>query len=295
MESSLKVILDQNEILKIMQNFTPANTRTAQAYKLFVKKYLAFAEVRRLKLIQPETLQTYISSLMDAGKTARTINAKLAGIKAAIIFTIKSLGLRTEQEAIIKTALKEIKGVKVGSAANTVKKDRMLSESEYTQVISKASKRNALFIEFLFLTGCRVSEMVNAKIQNINRLNDIVEIRVSGKGAKERIVKIHIELLERIKNIFNGKNNLFETASGKPYQREYVSSQIKKTVRRILAKTTSAHDLRHSFANIMLRKTGKLKAVSEYLGHYSTAITMDVCSHEELTNNDLFGGLYDLN
>ncbi len=278
-----------------MLNFTPANTRTAQAYKYFVKEYLSFTEEHRMEPIQPETLLTYIDSLCTAGKPARTINAKLSGIKAAIIFTIKSLGLRADQEAIIKTALYDIKGVKVGSAEKVVKKDRMLSESEYTQVIAKASQRNALFIEFLFLTGCRVSEMVNAKIQNVNLINDIAEIRVLGKGAKERIVKIHIELLERIKNIFNGENNLFETASGKPYQREYVSSQIKKTVRRVLAKTTSAHDLRHSFAAVMLRKTGKLKAVSEYLGHYSTAITMDVCLHEELTNNDLFGGLYDIN
>ncbi len=295
MRSNQKVILDQNLILKTMRNFTPANERTAQAYKLFVKKYLAFAEARGMGPIQPETFRTYISSLIDAGKPAGTINAKIAGIKAAIIFTLKSLYLRTDQEAIIKTALNEIKYVKVGSTAKMAKKDRILSESEYMQVIAKASKRNALFIEFIFLTGCRVSEMVNAKIQNINLINDIAEIRVLGKCAKERTVKIPIELLDRIENVFNGKNKLFETSSGKTYQREYVSSQIKNTVRRVLAKTTSAHDLRHSFAAVMLNKTGKLKAVSEYLGHYSITTTMEVYLHEKLTNNDLFGELYDIN
>ncbi len=39
----------------------------------------------------------------------------------------------------------------------------------------------------------------------------------------------------------------------------------------------------------MIGKTGKLKAVSEYLGHFSTAITMDVYLHENLTSSDLFG------
>src|SRR5271157_1612639 len=168
MGTDLKTIFDRNNLILTMLNFTPANTRTAQAYKYFVKEYLAFTEARRMEPIQPETLRTYIDSLCTAGKPARTINAKLAGIKAAIIFTVKSLGLRVDQEAIIKTALNEIKGVKVESTAKTVKKDRMLSESEYTQVIAKASKRNGLFIEFLFLTGCRVSEMVNAKKQNVN-------------------------------------------------------------------------------------------------------------------------------
>ncbi len=52
----------------------------------------------------------------------------------------------------------------------------------------------------------------------------------------------------------------------------------------MLNRDISAHKLRHSFATIKIAKTGKIKAVSEYLGHSSTSITLDMYVHEELYN-----------
>ena len=44
----------------------------------------------------------------------------------------------------------------------------------------------------------------------------------------------------------------------------------------------SAHTMRHSFATLAIREGASVKSVSEYFGHSSTAITLDMCVHERL-------------
>ncbi len=55
----------------------------------------------------------------------------------------------------------------------------------------------------------------------------------------------------------------------------------------MLGKRFSAHTLRHSFATTALEKTRKIKALSVYLGHSSTSVTLDMYVHEEFSQEDL--------
>jgi integrase/recombinase XerD len=107
-------------------------------------------------------------------------------------------------------------------------------------------------------------------------------MRVIGKGNKERKVDIEKTLFDEIRATFPGKTWLFQTRSGKPYRTNYVSYEIIKAGRRILGRRISAHSMRHSFATLTIREGASIKAVSEYLGHSSTAITMDMYVHESL-------------
>jgi integrase/recombinase XerD len=61
-----------------------------------------------------------------------------------------------------------------------------------------------------------------------------------------------------------------------------VSYEIIKAGKRILGRRISAHSMRHSFATLAIRDGASIKAVSKYLGHSSTAITMDMYVHESL-------------
>jgi integrase len=51
----------------------------------------------------------------------------------------------------------------------------------------------------------------------------------------------------------------------------------------------SPHGCRHTFATRAIERTGKLKAVSEYLGHASVSITLDMYVHEEIADDELRG------
>jgi len=133
-----------------------------------------------------------------------------------------------------------------------------------------------------------VSEMLGIKTRNIKIEGEIARIRIMGKGKKERILVIPLILLESIKATFNGERFLFATSTGHPYNRSYVTSQIKKIGKKILHRSISSHTLRHSFATRMIQQTRKVQAVSQYLGHSSSAITLDMYVHEELTTEELF-------
>ncbi len=97
------------------------------------------------------------------------------------------------------------------------------------------------------------------------------------------------ELFAEIRAACRGEEYLFETAGGKPYRRSYVSGQIAKITQYAIGRRLSAHKLRHSFATRMVAKTGKIAAVSTYLGHSSVSTTLNLYVHEELGDAELLG------
>jgi integrase/recombinase XerD len=163
-----------------------------------------------------------------------------------------------------------------------VAEDRIISRREFDLLVAGTSRRTALSLWFLYNTGCRVAEMCSARLDTCEDLGDMVRLRVTGKGNKERKVDIEKALFKAIRATFPGKTFLFQTRGGKPFRPTYVSYEIIKAGRRILGRRISAHTMRHSFATLAIREGASIKAVSEYLGHSSTAITMDMYVHESL-------------
>ncbi len=163
-----------------------------------------------------------------------------------------------------------------------VAEDRIITPREFDLLAAGTSKRTSLFLWFLYNTGCRVAEMCSARLDTQEDLGDMVRLRVTGKGNKERKVDIEKKLFQAIRATFPGKTLLFQTRGGKPFRPTYVSYEIIKAGRRILGRRISAHTMRHSFATLAIREGASIKAVSEYLGHSSTAITMDMYVHESL-------------
>lgn len=115
----------------------------------------------------------------------------------------------------------------------------------------------------------------------------VCAVRIRGKGQKERQVKVRRELVDRVRAAFRGKAFLFERPGGGPYSRQHVSREVHVAGQVVLKRRISAHTLRHTFATLQIRKTHKVKGVSLYLGHSSTAITQDMYVHEELDLKDL--------
>jgi integrase len=105
---------------------------------------------------------------------------------------------------------------------------------------------------------------------------------VLGKGGKARELRVSRELFEIVRESFDGRTWLFESSGGKPLYRDYAYRRIARAVLRATGKNFSPHCARHTFATRALERTGKIKAVSEYLEHASAAITLDMYTHEEL-------------
>src|SRR5208337_3587589 len=107
-------------------------------------------------------------------------------------------------------------------------------------------ERTILFIQALFWTGCRISELLNIKIKDCS-INDIITIKIrNGKGGKERLVYLQKDIFNKIKKTFKGSVFLFETRKGTQYNRLNVTRDIHRFSMKIIHRDISAHTLRHS-------------------------------------------------
>ena len=142
------------------------------------------------------------------------------------------------------------------------------------------SSRNKTIIDFMYSTGCRVSELINVEESDI----DIEEafVRLEGKGSKQRIVPLGSKVLKNLESYLplrnkdrkNTNNKLFISKSYQNLDRTAVFRIIKSTgVKAGIHKKLYPHILRHSAATHMLEGGCDLRTVQEFLGHSSVSTT----------------------
>jgi site-specific recombinase XerD len=150
-----------------------------------------------------------------------------------------------------------------------------LTLREIKDLLSTATNpKDNLMVKILFSTGARVSEFVNMKKQDINF--DTGEVRIFGKGSKERIVLIGSDVIEELK---------VYCANLSPEQRLYpVSTETIERHIKVLARTAgitkhiTPHKLRHSFATHLNLSGTNIVTIQELLGH-SNLTTTQIYTH----------------
>ena len=142
------------------------------------------------------------------------------------------------------------------------------------------NSRNKTIIDVLYSTGCRVSELCNINLSDLDLVDN--SLKLKGKGSKQRIVPIGSELklnllkyLKIRENFINSKGEpLFLTKSRNSLDRTAVFRIIKSTALKASLDTNiHPHTLRHSAATHMLEGGCDLRTVQEFLGHSSVSTT----------------------
>ena len=140
--------------------------------------------------------------------------------------------------------------------------------------------RNRTVIDVLYSTGCRVSELCDINISDIDL--DEKYLKLKGKGSKQRIVPIGSMLYKNLMQYLNVRETflqnrgepLFLSKSKNKLDRTAVFRIIKKTAKNISLQTdVHPHTLRHSAATHMLEGGCDLRTVQEFLGHSSVSTT----------------------
>ena len=140
--------------------------------------------------------------------------------------------------------------------------------------------RNRTVIDVLYSTGCRVSELCDINLSDIDL--DEKYLKLKGKGSKQRIVPIGSMLYKNLMQYFNVRETflqnrgepLFLSKSKNKLDRTAVFRIIKKTAKNISLQTdVHPHTLRHSAATHMLEGGCDLRTVQEFLGHSSVSTT----------------------
>lgn len=151
------------------------------------------------------------------------------------------------------------------------------------------SLRERLIVEWLYGTGCRVSELADQALCDIDRELKIARCR--GKGGKERLLLLNPATMAALDRwLADGRprlaqpqsgDSLLLSKSGRPLERTRLFQVIRERARRAgIARPISPHKLRHSFATHLLEGGADLRVVQELLGHASLATTQ-VYTHVE--------------
>lgn len=167
--------------------------------------------------------------------------------------------------------------------------DEMERILDNVQITTPAGFRNRAILELLWATGMRVSELSGLNFGDLELEND--EIKVFGKGAKERIVLISKRAKKFLQQYINtarplipGCNGIkinndegspvFINNTGYRLQTRTIRNVINEIVERIqLPKHVTPHMFRHSFATRLIEHGADLRVVQELLGHASISNT----------------------
>lgn len=258
--------------------------KLSDSYKNATNHFIQFLTLNNLK-ISYKGINAYIQYLKNpkSNYTPRTYNLYLATVKNRMYFLLRlTPSYFNDQElSKIQQLLSGLKYEKIEQK----KQLNPLSIQEMKKLIAKAPSRFSLMIRFLLMTGVLISEMVKIRYIDIKQDKEYSYITISGN--KKRKIQIDTPFMYAVAKHFNGNTFLFENTDGTAFHREMVSMSIKRLGRKILKKEISAMTLRHTFAVLMIRKTGKIKAVSEYLGHKSVNTFVDMYVQESLHPDDL--------
>jgi integrase len=261
------------------------------SYTSSARSFLEYAQHHE-KGVSVPALGDYFNHLAQQGYRASTVRLKRHSAIDRLRRLANLPGATTpEQRARLEWAIDEInKSTRAPKLQfDSVGDEKVMSLSEYRTTLDKCkSDRQKGFIRFLYATGCRVAELRGIRLSDCSIVLGTVYISVLGKGSKERTVRIQETMYNDIRATFKGQVYLFETQMGKPYNCSYVSTEIRKVTKKAIGKSLSAHKMRHSWATRKIGSGVPVDAVSRYMGHSSTAITLKYYAHNQITNDQLF-------
>jgi len=253
-----------------------ALTRAAYRRDLVLyARWLAAECGRALDDTRESDLLAYTAA-RHAGTRASTANRRLAVFRRYFRWALRERRVGADPTLKLLTARQPQRLPKAPTEAQV---EALLAAPDVAQPLGL---RDRAMLELMYASGLRVSELVTLRSVQVAQSEGV--LRVSGKGARERLVPFGDEALEWLRRylaqargeILGGQNSdaLFVTARGGAMTRQ----MFWKLVRRYalaagIATVLSPHTLRHAFATHLLNHGADLRAVQLLLGHADIGTT----------------------
>lgn len=229
-----------------------------------------------LKQVDHNFVRSWLVSLKEKDLSAKSINRKISTLKSFFKYQLKEGTIEASPMFhVISPKMNKRLPVFV-KEEETRQMVTMLDQSTENWKMLNAK----MLVIIFYATGMRLSELIGLKEKQIDLSRS--NIKVLGKGNKERIIPVSTELVKMIREYQVQKKKEFEsvgdellvTEKGKKLYPKYAYLLVKKA----LGETStldkkSPHILRHSFATHLMNHGADLNAVKELLGHSSLAST----------------------
>lgn len=246
--------------------------RTIEAYGDDLRHLAELAGATALEGLGPHDIRRFLAALHGRGYAAGSLARTLSGWRAFY----RHLARQGRIEANPCTGIRPPKGPK--RLPHTLSPDDMARLLDTAPDTPLACQDRAMF-ELFYSSGLRLAELVGLDLGSVDQANG--EVRVFGKGSKERIVPVGTKALAALAGwlalraqVARDPDALFVGARGARISPRVVQARLKTlALAQGIGHNVHPHALRHSFASHVLQSSGDLRAVQEMLGHASIAST----------------------
>lgn len=270
---------DFKSYIIVEKNFSK---HTAKAYCSDILSFLVWMDEQSCEDVNFLKIRDYLHFIQKFNYKKTTIARKIASIRTFYKFLYRERKIDSNPAMNLNTPKRP------KSLPKFLTPDEVEKILNNTKIETPSGYRNRAILELLWATGMRVSELSGLNFGDLNLENN--EIRVFGKGAKERIILVtdraksylerYIETARALipKGFPVGEPNedspVFINNTGYRLQTRTIRNVINEIVEKInLPKHVTPHVFRHSFATHLIENGADLRVVQELLGHASISNT----------------------
>ena len=264
-KSNKDLVLEFTNFLKFKKGLS---ANTISAYESDITQFLEFTGEN---IINNDLIELFITSELN-NKSDNSKIRKISSINQYIDWF--NLDNKEYQIVIEKVSLK--KGSYLPETISVSEINRLINIYDHTNYMNS---RNLTLIDFMYSTACRVSELCDVRVSDLDFEEDFVKL--FGKGSKQRIVPIGSELKINLSKYLKFRDEL-NTQEPYLFLSKNMNQLDRSAIFRIIKKSATLsdnaisvhpHTLRHSAATHMLEAGCDLRTLQELLGHTSVSTT----------------------
>ncbi len=258
------------------------SAHTAKAYCSDILSFLIWMDEQSCEDVNFSKIRDYLHFIQKFNYKKTTVARKIASLRTFYKY------LYRERKVDSNPAMNLNNPKRPKSLPKFLTPDEVEQILNNTKIETPAGYRNRTILELLWATGMRISELSGLNFGDLNLKDN--EIRVFGKGAKERIILVTDRAKSYLERYIDSARSLvaqgydvpepvenspvFINKTGYRLQTKTVRNVINDIVDRIdLPKHVTPHVFRHSFATHLIENGADLRVVQELLGHASISNT----------------------
>lgn len=260
------------DFLRIEKQVSPHTLQNYQRQLVAASDLLLEMGIDAWEDVDSSSIRLLLTQSHKKGLSAKSIGLRLVALRQWFVYLIK-IGKITSNPTL------GIKSPKVGKhLPKNIDAEQMIQLLD-VQSDMPSDIRDIAIMELMYSSGLRLSELQGLNLEEMDL--KAREVKVNGKGSKERIVPIGSKALNamnlwlNVRSQFKPKDTaVFINQRGTRLSHRSIQLILKKWgEKQGLESHLHPHKLRHSFATHMLESSGDLRAVQELLGHSSLSTT----------------------